>query len=73
MEPRLEKFIEFVEAEIREQFSDELDELGHEPEFSHEGAAMMLAWYGLAALCEDVDGVIWRARGCLASPRALKD
>jgi hypothetical protein len=74
MELRLAKFIEYVEAEIRDRFSDEFGEPGHEPEFSHEGAVMMLVYFGLAVLDEDEDGVpMWCSRGCLTSPRALKD
>lgn len=73
MEPRLEKFIEYVEAEIRAKFSDEIEELDHRLELTHEGAAMVLAWFGLADLGEGVDGLIWRARGRLTSPRALRD
>jgi hypothetical protein len=71
-EPRLEKFIEYLEAEIRDQFSDPLEEYSHELKLSHEEAAMVLAWFGLASLDEDVDGLIWRA-GHLTSPRAFKD
>lgn len=73
MEPRLQKFLEYVEAEIREQFSNELEECSHELELSREGAAMVLCWFGLAGLDEDVDGLIWRACGRLTSPRALQD
>jgi hypothetical protein len=72
-EPPLEKFIEYIEAEIRARFSDELEEFSHEPKLSHEGAAMVLAWFGLAGLDEDVDGLIWRASGRLTWPRAFKD
>ena len=56
------------EAEIREQFSNELEECSHELEVSREGAAMVLCWFGLAGLDEDVDGLIWRACGRLTSP-----
>jgi hypothetical protein len=71
-EPRLEKFIEYVEAEIRVQCSDLLEESSHELRLSHEGGAMMLAWFGLASLDEDVEGLIWRC-GRLALPLAFKD
>jgi hypothetical protein len=73
-EERLERFIEYMEAEIREQFSGELHALGHELELPHEGAAMVLAWFGLAALVENADErPIWVATGRLTSPRALQD
>ena len=68
----LEKFIEYVEAVIRDQCSDLLEEHSHELKLPHEGAAMMLAWFGLASLDEDVDGLIWRA-GRLALPLPFKD
>ncbi len=73
MEPRLEKFIEYVEAEIRDQFSDEIEDFDHKLELTHEGAAMVLAWFGLAHLDEDAGGLIWRACGRLTTRRALQD
>jgi hypothetical protein len=72
-EPRLEKFIEYVQAEICARFSEEIEEFDHRPELSHEGAAMVLAWFGLAGLDEDLDGLIWRASGRLTWPRTLQD
>jgi hypothetical protein len=73
MEPRLERFIEYLEAEVCNQFSDQIEEFDHKLELSHEGAAMVLAWFGLADLDEDVDGLIWRACGRLTWPHALPD
>jgi hypothetical protein len=72
-EPRLETFIEYVEAEVRHHFSDQTEHYERKLEFSREGAAMVLAWFGLADLDEDVDGLIWRACRRLSLPHALKD
>jgi hypothetical protein len=67
IEPRLEKFIEYVEAEVSFQFSA----FDPSPGLSHVSAAMLLAWVGLAELVEDTDGFAWVATGPLISPRAL--
>ena len=67
IELRLEKFIEYVEAEASFQFSA----FDPSPGLSHMSAAMLLAWLGLAELVEDTDGFTWVATGPLISPRAL--
>jgi hypothetical protein len=77
-EPRLETFIAYLEAEVRQQYSGlaEEHEDYHELEFSREGAAMVLAWFGLAAFDEDFEGdggLMWHACGQLTSPRVFKD
>jgi hypothetical protein len=77
-EPRLEAFIAYLEAEVRQRYSGLAEEYYdyHELEFSREGAAMVLAWFGLADLDEDFDGdgdLMWHACGRLTSPRVFKD
>ena len=65
--------MEYLEAEVRHHFSDQTGEYHHTLQLDHEGAAMVLAWFGLADLDEDVDGLIWRACGRLSVPHAFKD
>jgi hypothetical protein len=76
-EPRLEAFIAYLEAEVRQHYSGLAEEYDyHELEFSREGAAMVLAWFGLAYLDEDLDGdggLMWQSCGRLTSPRVFKD
>lgn len=72
-EPRLQKFIEYLEAEVRHHFSEETEEYHHKLQLDHEAAAIVLAWFGLADLGEDVDGLIWRACRRLSLPHAFKD
>jgi hypothetical protein len=67
IERRLEKFIEYVEAEVSCEFSA----YDPSPQLSHVSAAMLLAWVGLAELVEDTDGYTWVATGSLIPPRAL--
>ena len=68
IELRLEKFIEYVEAEAQLPIFRVRPNPGLSP---HVSAAMLLAWLGLAELVEDTDGFTSVATGPLISPRAL--
>lgn len=70
IERRLEKLITYLEGEVCREFP----EFGLSDDLSLEGAAVLLAWFGLAELAEDGDGQFaWVATGRLTSLRTLKD
>ena len=67
----LDKFVAYAEEEVRCQFP-ELDECDVESLIG--GAAIMLAFFGLAKLTGDEDsGFVWAATGRLTSVRRLED